>query len=312
MNDDIRHHYKGRVRGSRVWKPQKKTQAKLEHLFAVLDELADYWPVTIRYIFYRLVGRFGYKKTDEVEDAFQYIIDQGRRSGLIPWEAIDDGRSSALYPFEFGDADGFTEWLSRRIDRAQLDRQANQLQVVEVWCEAVGTVSKLKDLCGEYGVPIYTSSGYNTTTIRYYGAMRAIDRLSTSGRTTHVLHLGDHDDDGVKGFNALAEDVEAWCEEYVHLAGGDPLVTFERLAVLPSQVEEHVPVGLREKPKSTWNNWKWEYSAQLESLSLPVLLAILRDRLDEIFDGDILQEVIDSEPAFRDELRERHQVPDDQ
>lgn len=45
-----------RVKGFATWRPQKKTLALLEDIDAVLEEYSGYLPLTIRQIFYRLVG----------------------------------------------------------------------------------------------------------------------------------------------------------------------------------------------------------------------------------------------------------------
>lgn len=305
--DDIRHvALFGKDRGANPnWKPQKKTLEKIAHVLEVLAEFKQFWPVPLRSVQYRMVGRFGYVKSDVEFEAIQYAVDRGRRAGRISWSAVDDGRSSVSEPFEFEDADGFSGWLENVIDETQLPRQAGQPQYVELWCEAAGTVARLEELAHEFGVPVYTSSGYNTTTSRYRAAVRAVrrDRESPAGRRTHILHLGDHDSDGVKLFNALLEDVEAWVADLGHPG----IVTVERVAILPSQIEEHVPPRLWERPKRKWKWWPWRYAAQLEALDLPTLHRIIRRRLEELFDLDVLEEVKRGEEDFRNELRQQIQ-----
>src|SRR5215831_21094084 len=45
-----------RVRGFAPWSPEKATLALLDQVQGILDEYADHLPLTIRQIFYRLVG----------------------------------------------------------------------------------------------------------------------------------------------------------------------------------------------------------------------------------------------------------------
>src|SRR5215510_12365393 len=52
-----------RVRGFAPWAPRGTTLELLEQVRGVLDEYEDYLPLTIRQIFYRLVGAYSYEKT---------------------------------------------------------------------------------------------------------------------------------------------------------------------------------------------------------------------------------------------------------
>jgi len=53
---------RARVRGFAPWTPQKETLALIARVNAVLREYADHLPLTVRQIFYRLVGAHGYDK----------------------------------------------------------------------------------------------------------------------------------------------------------------------------------------------------------------------------------------------------------
>jgi hypothetical protein len=53
-----------RVRGYAPWRPQAKTLALVDQVREVLDEYRDHLPLTVRQVFYRLVGRYGYDKTE--------------------------------------------------------------------------------------------------------------------------------------------------------------------------------------------------------------------------------------------------------
>jgi hypothetical protein len=55
---------KTRVRGFAPWSPRAETQVLLDQVRAVLGEYEDYLPLTIRQIFYRLVGAYEYEKTE--------------------------------------------------------------------------------------------------------------------------------------------------------------------------------------------------------------------------------------------------------
>jgi hypothetical protein len=53
-----------RPRGFAPWSPQRKTLELIARVNAVLGEYRDHLPLTLRQIFYRLVGAHGYEKTE--------------------------------------------------------------------------------------------------------------------------------------------------------------------------------------------------------------------------------------------------------
>ena len=53
-----------RVRGFSPWRPIAKSLVLLETVQAILVEYAAYLPLTVRQIFYRLVGVHDYPKTE--------------------------------------------------------------------------------------------------------------------------------------------------------------------------------------------------------------------------------------------------------
>ena len=76
-----------RPRGFATWNPQEKTLALLAQIETVLIEYENYLPLTIRQVFYRLVGNFGYDKTEQAYDRLCETFNRARRSGLISFDA---------------------------------------------------------------------------------------------------------------------------------------------------------------------------------------------------------------------------------
>jgi hypothetical protein len=83
----------GRVKGFAPWKPHKKTEALLADVERVLKEYRSYLPMTVRQVFYRLVG-LGHPKSEGFYAKVQDACNRGRRAGRISFTAIrDDGVS---------------------------------------------------------------------------------------------------------------------------------------------------------------------------------------------------------------------------
>ncbi|WP_348625713.1 MULTISPECIES: hypothetical protein [unclassified Mesorhizobium] len=74
------------------YQPQTKTLALLDAVDMVLTEYREHWPLTIRHVFYRLVGAYGYPKDESFYSKLIDHIGNARRGRVIPFNAIrDDG-----------------------------------------------------------------------------------------------------------------------------------------------------------------------------------------------------------------------------
>jgi hypothetical protein len=81
-----------RPRGYIDWRPQAKTRALLDQVGEILVEYEDHLPLTVRQVFYRLVGAYGYEKTETAYKRLGDHLVNARRARVIPFESLrDDG-----------------------------------------------------------------------------------------------------------------------------------------------------------------------------------------------------------------------------
>jgi hypothetical protein len=74
------------------WRPTAASRALLQTVKAILEEYAAYLPLTIRQIFYRLVGVHDYAKTERAYKNLCEMLNRARHAGMIEFAAIrDDG-----------------------------------------------------------------------------------------------------------------------------------------------------------------------------------------------------------------------------
>ena len=146
----------GRVRAV---EPARQRRAKRSsRSLSVLDDHRDYWPITPRQVLYRLMGR-GQATKDDAERIGDYIV-RGRRAGLIPWEAIGDGRTESMVPIVCDDPEAFFAEMRQSASVYRLDRQEGQPVYIEMVVEAAGAVEQVYRTTGDYGVPVYSGSGF--------------------------------------------------------------------------------------------------------------------------------------------------------
>ena len=143
---------KTRPRGFADWKPQAHTLALLDQVQGVLDEYADYLPLTVRQIFYRLVGAHNYAKTDKAYERLSETLNRARRAEIVPMDAIRDGGGAREEPDFWQDAEQFLESYRQAAESLRLDRQDGQPTRLLLLCEAAGMVPQLARAVRDYGV----------------------------------------------------------------------------------------------------------------------------------------------------------------
>jgi hypothetical protein len=166
------------------WRPRTETLDLIEQALAVLDEYRDQLPLTLRQIFYRLVGAHGYEKTERAYDRLTETLNKARRAGLVPMDAIrDDGFVSEQPPFYENVDDFFTVVVNMAIE-LRLDRQKGQKRRLLLWREASGMVPQLARVADPFGVEVCSSGGFDSLTDKH--------RLGElwAGSTITVLHIG--------------------------------------------------------------------------------------------------------------------------
>ena len=297
MNDDL---LGGAIRGKTRprgfiddWKPQAKTQWLLDQVQAVFDEYANYLPMTVRQVFYRLVGAHGYQKTEQAYERLSEILNKARRAQIVPMAAIRDGGGTRVDPRFWRDAEEFLEGYRSAARKFRLDRQEGQSTRLVLMCEAAGMVPQLSQAVRRYGLPVISSGGFESVTEKH---ALALD-LSEYSEPVEVLHIGEHDPSGAHLFLALAEDVEAFGEEYLLD------VTFTRLAVTPEQIEElALPTA---PPKATDKRAFRGVTCQAEAIAPDELAAIVGSAIRVRLDDEAFNAVLERELAIRDDLKRR-------
>jgi hypothetical protein len=283
-----------RPRGYAPWRPQRKTRQLLAQVEAIIDQYGPHLPLTVRQIFYALVGRFGYEKTELAYGRLGDKLARARRARLLPFHLIrDDG--VVVYRSKWHDGPAaFWDDTGRRIKGYRRDRQAGQRQRIELWCEAAGMAPQLARVADDYSVPVYSAGGFSSLTAVRNIADRALERTVP----TVLLHVGDYDRSGESIFGAMAEDAAAFVEadRIIHNLRIEPV----RVALTANQVEEY---ELETAPPKEWDEGYWEGdTCQLEALPPDILAQIVREAIEDHLDLDVWQEQVEAEEHDRTEL----------
>jgi hypothetical protein len=290
-----------RPRGMAPWSPSPESLELVGAVREVLAEYEDQLPLTLRQVFYRLVASRSYEKTEQAYGRLGETLNRARRAGLVPFEHVRDDGGEAILPQTFGSPEEFLDWARDNADVFNLDRQHGQPQYLEVWVEAAGMARMVADVALQYGVPVYSAGGFDSTTGKHDAAARFLERDNEAedGLPTIVLHLGDYDASGVSLFVAAAEDVTAFVEDF----GGDE-PEFVRVAVTEAQIGEY---GLPSAPpkkndkRSVFTDTK---TVQCEAFEPDQLQKIVRAAIEERLDMDVFEQTLAQEREQRAALRE--------
>lgn len=297
-----RNNGKGRTRpvGYAEWSPRGATRESIEQILSVLDDHRDLWPITPRQVLYRLMGRGQAKKTDAENIGTR--LGRGRRSGLIPWEAIGDGRTVRAIPVVCDDPEAFYAEMRQSASVYQLDRQDGQPVYIEVVVEAAGAVDQVYRTTSQYGVPVYSGSGFNSITALREFVVRAEERTVP----TVVLVAGDYDPAGRDIRKRVASDIAAFAERH------DASISVQTIALTEDQVDNLglIRAEMDDKKRKKHSSWPHTWTVELEAVSPQDLAAIVSSAIDDLTDANTRQAVIDREAEERAALMSQLQDGD--
>lgn len=286
----------GRHRGYIArYQPQAKTRALLEKVELVLNEYREYWPLTCRQIFYRLVGAHAYPKNEGDYGRLCHHLANARRACRIPFGAIRDDGVTTWRLDHFDDHEAFLRHLRILGQNYTRNKLAGQEVHLEVWCEAAGMLPQLYAVASTFSVPVYSSGGFDSLTAKKNMA----DRICRIGKPTVVLHLGDRDPSGESIFDAVAEDVTAFV--MADRPWATISVDFERIALTDAQVQEFdLPTSPAKASDSRSKGWKGG-TCQLEALPPNTIANILHDAIVAHLD----EELLDLDHELEEQERQR-------
>lgn len=271
-----------RARGFAEYRPQVRSLQLIECVQLILAEMAEYLPLTLRQVFYRLVVKQEIEKTENGYSRLCEICNRARRAGYISFDDIRDDGPTINTGFDFSDESELNEYITSIRSGARMDLQSYQDRRVWVWCEAQGMVPQLSRVAHKYGVSVISSGGFDSLTMKH-------DMAQQLDEDCVVLHLGDHDPSGEHIFSSLADDI---CQ-----LGAD--AEFIRLAVTPEQVAE---LNLPTAPpkKSDKRSFSGAHTTQCEAISPPDLADILENAILTYTDANQYETALTWQEDIRD------------
>lgn len=290
-----------RPKGYAGWKPRDETLQLIANIESILIEYKDNLPLTVRQIFYRLVGAYQYPKDDK---AYQRLIEhliRARRAGMIPFSSIrDDGVMGGGTGFD--GPDDFWDAILYTGETYVCDRMGNQEFRFEVWCEAGGMVPQLQRVAFKYAIPVFSTGGFSSVTVTHDIAQRVLQ----GEKPTYLLHIGDYDPSGQSLYEAMTEDAAKFVSDHVDAGGYDDIEDLYlepvRVALTPEQIDKYkLETAPPKKSDSRSINW-YDETCQAEAMPPDVLAKTLDKAIKSRIDKKLLKKVIEQEAQDREKI----------
>lgn len=252
--------------------------------------LAEQHPATVRGTFYQAVSRGLVRKTEtEYKATVVRLLGEMRRDGELPYGWLADSTRWQRKPQTHT---GLERMLRQTAQLYRRDLWEDQDIYVEVWLEKDALASVIYDVTSEYVVPLMVTRGYPSLSFVH----EAAEAMDWQDKPIFIYYLGDLDPSGV--------DIPRWVEEQLHEMAPDADITFERLAVLPEQVEE---LNLPTRPTKTSDSRAKTFSGEsveVDAIGAPILRRMVEDALVDHIDTEAWARLLDVEAAERETLHE--------
>lgn len=218
------------IRGTRrTWKWTEHQLNKLNMVQEILREFNQYKPLTLRQIYYQLVGK-GYIDNKMSEYIMlSNLLKWARIDGCIPWEDIED-RVRAYHDLTgWQDKDHFIDTeLDNFLHGYKRDLLQGQDSYIEIWIEKDALSAIFTRVASPYTIPVVVCRGFSS--VSFLNDFR--ERLSyQAGKDSIMLYFGDFDPSGMEMLTAM--------ETTLHDEMGIEDIEFKRVALLRDDIFTH-------------------------------------------------------------------------
>lgn len=256
----------------------------------IYDAVLEDRPMTVRQVFYRLVTLGVISKTEtEYKTTVVRLLGDMRREGKLPYHWIADNTRWVRQPTTHNSVQDALEWGTRNYRRSLWSEVPAD---VEIWLEKEALAGVLVDLTREWDVPLYVTRGYPSLSFLH----SAGEDIQDSEYPTYLYYFGDLDPSGV--------DIPRVVERGIRGFAGGAEIHFERVAVLPWQVEEwDLPTRPTKQSDSRSRNFKGE-SVEVDAIPPDQLRDLCRWVIERHLPEEERQRVLEIEAVERQSFKE--------
>ena len=251
------------------------TSPALEYLGkiqAILENFKEYWPLTLRQIYYQLVKDFIIENKKNEYKKLSEILSKARLEGLVLWESMEDRSRSLLKSGGYDDKNHFIENETNvYLTKYRRDLLQSQDCKIEIWIEKDALSRICHDVAFSFYIPVIVARGFSSISFLNNCRDRVNDNLEQD-KKTKILYFGDLDPSGWEMLPAMM----ATLQDEMNLKG---VVSGIRCALTPEQVKEYKLPQSVDAMKDTDSRTP-KFKKMLRDAGHPETLAVELDALD--------------------------------
>ncbi|MBE3126328.1 MAG: hypothetical protein IMZ57_11815 [Acidobacteria bacterium] len=200
---------------------------KLHAAQAVIEELREFHPLTLRAIHYRLVATEFYENTMSEYTMLGQCLKWARLDGLVSWDVIED-RNRILRDYSgWESAEPFVEAHRKRfLAGYRRDVFHAQQTRCEVWTEKDAVSNIIGPICKNYTVPLVICRGEISVSFLHDYA----ERVAGYDEGAVLFYIGDFDPSGC----AMDKDIQTSLRDEHHVD-----VEFHRIALTREDIDRY-------------------------------------------------------------------------
>jgi hypothetical protein len=247
----------------------------------------------VRQLFYQLVSRALIENTQDEYKRTVDIISNGRLAGLIAWNAIEDRTRYLRELSTWSDPSNIIDYAAHSYRE---DIWARQSHRPEVWIEKDALLGVIEGVCREYRVPYFACRGNNSQSEQHKAGKR-FEHWLAQGFTPTVLHLGDHDPNGLDMTRDNRERLAMFARHHIEV---------RRLALNYDQIQQYdPPPNFAKETDSRYARYVEQYGPQcweLDALDPDVIAGLVRDAIEGLIQREPWDLALAEEQWNRDTL----------
>jgi len=254
----------------------------------VVKDLADYLPLTLRQVYYRLVAAEVIKNTRSQYTMLSVLIKNMRLRGHLSWDDITDRTRRVTDKKGWTDKKGFLDaWASQVLSGYSRCLVQEQEKYIELWVEKDALSTVFERVAWPYCIRAVVCKGYQSVSfIRgYYDrALKAMEK----GQMPVILYFGDFDPSGVQMFKATQETLESDMGLFD--------VEYKRIALNYEDIIEHELPNNPDAVKKTDTRYKafveeyGAYAVELDALHPATLKQIAVEAVEAELDMELFEQ----------------------
>jgi hypothetical protein len=277
---------------TRKYISQSEKDAMLKASLAIIAE--EDGQVTLRHLFYRLVGQGLIDKTEAGYKRVGSYTKEWRYAGSMPYTALSDNTRWYYGDIRYTSPEAA---VASALKNYHSDIWGNWNAHKEIWTEKDAMVAILLSVANPLGVKVFSTRGYASIGSMANTAAPTILGYLNQEKNVYIYYFGDHDPSGKDIDRAAKSAIER------HLKDSEKVnFHFERVAILPEDIEKYnLPTRPTKKTDSRSANFEGE-SVELDSMDMRIIKQRVLDCIMENVPGELMEEALANERADKERI----------